>query len=218
MLLVTDSKTKRTILPRKFYNRSPEIVARALLGKLLTRRRKGERLTGRIVECEAYLGLSDPASHAFTGLSSYNAVLFGPPGFTDVYLIYGRYYCLNVSCLPDGEPGGVLIRALDPIEGMATMARLRGLPITASAKMLTGGPGRLCQALGITRGAHHDLDVTRARSVIQILDDGFRPKTVETTPRIGITKAVDQPLRFVMSGHDEARHTVKRATMKSKLK
>jgi len=218
MLLMTSSRLKQTILSRSFYNRSPEIVARALLGKVLMHRREGERLTGRIVECEAYLGLGDPASHAFTGLSSFNSVLFGPPGFTDVYLIYGRYYCLNVSCLPDGEPGGVLFRALDPIEGVATMARLRGLPPTASAKMLTGGPGRLCQALGITRAAHHDLDVTRARSVIQILDDGFRPKTVETTPRIGITKAVDQPLRFVMSGHDEARDSVKQATTKSKLK
>jgi DNA-3-methyladenine glycosylase len=177
-------------------------VARALLGKLLTHRREGERLTGRIVECEAYLGLEDPASHTFTGLSSYNAVLFGPPGFTDVYLIYGRYYCLNVSCLRDGEPGGVLIRALDPIEGMATMARLRGLPPTASAKMLTGGPGRLCQALGITRAEHHDIDVTRAGSVIQIFDDGFRPKAIETTPRIGINKAVDRHLRFVVSGDD----------------
>jgi 3-methyladenine DNA glycosylase Mpg len=83
-----------------------EVVARALLGKLLTHRREGERLTGRIIEAEAYLGLSDPASHTFTGLSSYNAVLFGPPGYADVYLIYGRYYCLNVSCLPDGEPWG----------------------------------------------------------------------------------------------------------------
>src|ERR1700746_1886587 len=97
-------RSKEMILLRKFYNRSPEIVARALLGKLLIRHRGNQRLTGRIVECEAYLGLADPASHTFTGLSSYNAVLFGPPGFTDVYLIYGRYYCLNVSCLPDGEP------------------------------------------------------------------------------------------------------------------
>ena len=199
MLLVTASKTKRAILPRRFYNRSPEIVARALLGKLLSHRREGERLTGRIVECEAYLGLSDPASHAFTGLSSYNAVLFGPPGFTDVYLIYGRYYCLNVSCLPDGEPGGVLIRALDPIAGMATMARLRGLPITASPKMLTGGPGRLCQALGVTRAKDHGIDVTRADSRIQILNDGVRPERIEITPRIGISKAADLPLRFVLS-------------------
>jgi DNA-3-methyladenine glycosylase len=89
------------------------------------------------------------------GRSPYNDVLFGPPGYTDVYLIYGLHYCLNVSCLPDGEAGGVLIRALDPIEGIETMTRLRGLPETASSELLTGGPGRLCQALGIKRAPHH---------------------------------------------------------------
>ena len=195
---MTRHKSKSEILPRGFYNRSPEIVARALLGKLLTHHREGERLTGRIVETEAYLGLSDPASHTFTGLSSYNAVLFGPPGHADVYLIYGRYYCLNVSCLQDGEPGGVLLRAVDPIDGIETMARLRGLPSTASAKLLTGGPGRLCQAFGITRATHHGMDVTRKSSILQILDDGFRPKTVQVTPRIGIRKAADLPLRFLI--------------------
>ncbi len=102
---MTQTKSKPAVLPRSFYNRSPEVVARSCSANSSTHRREGERLTGRIIEAEAYLGLSDPASHTFTGLSSYNAVLFGPPGHADVYLIYGRYYCLNVSCLPDGEPG-----------------------------------------------------------------------------------------------------------------
>lgn len=187
-----------TLVPRSFYDRSPEIVARALLGKLLVCRHEGERLTGRITEVEAYLGLDDPASHTFTGLSAWNSVLFGPPGFTDVYLIYGMHYCLNFSCLPDGTPGGVLLRALEPLAGIATMARLRGVPETASAKVLTGGPGRLCQALGITRATHHNLDVTSRRSPIQVFDDGHHPAAVDVTPRIGIRKAADLPLRFVV--------------------
>ena len=105
---------------------------------------------------------------------------------------------MNVSCQPDGEPGGVLIRALDPIEGIATMACLRGLPETASAKQLTGGPGKLCQALDITRPRHNGLDVTSPKSILQIVDDGHRPETIDVTPRIGIRKAADLPLRFVI--------------------
>jgi DNA-3-methyladenine glycosylase len=198
MLRMNRAKARSKLLVRKFYERSPDEVARALLGKILVHDRQGERLAGRIAEAEAYLGLSDPASHAFTGLSPYNAVLFGPPGYADVYLIYGLHYCLNVSCLPDGKAGGVLIRAVDPMEGMATMARLRGLPEDASAKSLTGGPGRLCQAFGIDRATHHGIDVTRSVSSLQILDDGHRPKRVEVTARIGIRKAADQPLRFLV--------------------
>jgi DNA-3-methyladenine glycosylase len=197
---MTRTKSKGDVLPRSFYDRSPEVVARGLLGKILVHHREGERLSGRILEAEAYLGLNDPASHAFTGRSAFNDVLFGPPGHADVYLIYGLHYCFNVSCMPDGEPGGVLIRALDPIEGMATMRRLRGLPESASGKMLTGGPGRLCEALGITRAAHHGLDVTGKRSILQIVDDGYLPETIDVTPRIGIRKAVDEQLRFVVGG------------------
>ena len=190
--------SKPSVLPRSFYERSPEIVARALLGKILLVHRKGERLSGRITEAEAYLGLADPASHAFPGRSKFNDVLFGPPGYSDVFLIYGMYYCFNVSCHPDGVPGGVLFRALDPLEGMKTMADLRRVPHGSSAKVLTSGPGRLCQALGITRATHHDVDVTRRGSIIQIMDDGFHPQTIDVTPRIGIRKAADLPLRFVV--------------------
>ncbi len=118
------------LLPRRFYSRSPEIVARALLGKLLIRDLHGERLTARITEVEAYLGLTDPASHAYRGLTPNNVLLFGPPGRTHVYFIYGMYYCLNASAHLPGEAGGVLIRALDPIDGLETMADLRGLPPT----------------------------------------------------------------------------------------
>ena len=190
----------RTLLPRSFYNRSPELVARDLLGKIISHRYRGERLAGRIVEVEAYLGLTDPASHAFIGKTPRNAVLFGPPGVAYVYFIYGMHYCLNVSCLPDGEPGGVLFRALLPMEGLQTMARLRGLTADAKPQQLTGGPGRLCEALGISREAINGIDLTRKSSQLGIFDDGSHPPNIEVTPRIGLTKAADRPLRFIVTG------------------
>lgn len=186
------------ILKSDFFVRSPEIVAREMLGKVLVHHRKGERLSGRIIEVEAYLGLDDPASHAFRGRTSANAVLFGPPGVAYVYFIYGMHDCLNISCLPEGEPGGVLIRALTPVEGIATMARLRGLPENAKPQQLTGGPGKLCQALGITRATHNGMDVTKPGSSLHIEDHGNHPGRIEITPRIGISKAKEQPLRFLL--------------------
>jgi DNA-3-methyladenine glycosylase len=186
------------ILPRRFYLDSPEVVARHLLGKLIVRRLGRKRLIGRITEIEAYPGAGDPASHTFIGRTARNAVLFGPPGFTYVYFIYGMHYCLNFSCLPDGVPGGVLIRALDPIAGLETMAHLRGYATVPKPAMLTSGPGRLCQALDITRANANGLDVTRADSPLQVVDDGFRPPSILTTPRIGISKAADKPLRFLV--------------------
>ncbi len=170
------------LLPRRFYSRSPEIVARTLLGKLLIRDLRGERLTARIIEVEASLGLIDPASHAARGLTPSNAILFGPSGHVYVYFIYGMYYCLNVASHLPGEAGGVLIRALDPIDGLETMADLRVLPTTQNPNSLTGGPGRLCQALDITRKNSNGLDVTSPTSAIQIADDGHRPTNIQTTP------------------------------------
>jgi len=174
------------------------VVARKLLGKLVARDLNGERLTGRIIEAEAYLGSSDPASHTYGGKTARNAVLFGQPGFSYVYFIYGMHYCLNVSCRTQGEPGGVLIRALEPIAGLETMARLRGLSAPVKRKLLCSGPGRLCEALGIN-GADNGLDVTLADSRLQVLDDGSRPSSVLATPRIGISKAKNLPLRFVVT-------------------
>lgn len=190
-----------SILQRSFYERAPDVVARGLLGKLIVRELDGERLSGRIVEAEAYFGQQDPAAHAYNGRTARNAVLYGPPGFAYVYLIYGMYYCLNVSCEPDGEAGGVLIRALEPIEGLATMARLRKLQSKAKGQLLTSGPGRLCQALDITRAAHNGLDVTEASSCLRIEDDGYRVGSVGITPRIGIRHDVDRPARFIIDGN-----------------
>jgi DNA-3-methyladenine glycosylase len=198
-------RPRRTILPRSFYERSPEIVARALLGKLIGRRLASQRLIGRITETEAYLGEADPASHAYRGQSLRNAVLFGPAGRTYVYLIYGLHYCLNFSCHLVGRAGGVLIRALEPIEGVETMAKHRGLPKSSSARQLTGGPGRLCQAFQITRSRDEDVDVTRRSSPIHVIDDGQSSGKVVVTARIGLSKAVDLPLRFVLNPSEALR-------------
>jgi len=195
------SPSKVSLVPRSLYERTPDIVARALLGKLLVRELNGEHLIARIVEVEAYFGAEDPAAHAFVGQTARNAVLFGPPGFAYVYFIYGMYYCLNVSCEPEGQAGGVLIRALEPVAGLATMARLRKLPPNPKPQLLTSGPGRLCQALDITRAAHNGLDVTHASSCLRIEDDGHQPADVLVTPRIGIRHAVERPARYLIAGN-----------------
>jgi DNA-3-methyladenine glycosylase len=195
----------RNPLPREFYNRDPRVVSRQLLGKVLVRKEGRQFRTGRIVEVEAYLGAGDPASHSFAGRTQRNGVLFGPPGYAYVYFIYGTHYCLNVSCLPDGVAGGVLFRALEPLAGIAAMARSRGVSIartihsTRDLRALTSGPGRLAEAFDITRERDDGKDLTSARSDLFIADDGFRAGRILTTPRIGITKAAERPLRYVIA-------------------
>jgi DNA-3-methyladenine glycosylase len=184
-------------LGKAFFNRSPQVVARMLLGKVLRHKYRQTWLSGRIVEVEAYLGLDDPASHAFIGETKRSRILYGPSGIAYVYLVYGIHYCLNISCLPDRKPGGVLIRAIEPLAGVKTMARLRGVSEGASASRISGGPGRLCQALGISRRLSDGVHVNGQGSPIQVLNDGCRVSKVNVTPRIGIQKAAHLPLRFL---------------------
>jgi len=190
-------------LQRDFYDRDPRRVSRDLLGKLLVRRDGRKLRIARIVEVEAYLGQNDPAAHSFAGRTPRNAVLWGSPGVAYVYFIYGNHYCFNVSCLPDGEAGGVLFRALDPLAGIEEMARGRGLsPEEAKdLRKLTSGPGRLAEAFGITRARDNGKDLTTARSDLWIADDGAPRPRVKITPRIGITKAANRPLRFIVEGN-----------------
>ena len=187
-------------LPRNFYNAAPDLVARQLLGKIILRERNGEILAGRIVETEAYFGINDPAAHSAAGRTARNAVLFGPPGHAYVYFIYGVHYCLNVSCEPHGQAGCVLIRALDPIAGQERMMQNRGLSLHANGRTLTGGPGKLCSALGITR-AENGADMTSRKSDLRIVHDTCEQSEIVLTPRIGITKAADRPLRFHIRGN-----------------
>jgi DNA-3-methyladenine glycosylase len=194
------------VLSRDFFNRDPETVARELLGKLLIRREGQRLLAGRIVEDEAYLGENDPAAHAYAGPTPRNAVLFGPPGRAYVYFVYGNHYCLNVSCMPEGMGEGVLLRAMEPVFGLEAMARARRLDLGArlrisQLRLVSSGPGRMSEALGITRARDNDKDLTSRSSDLWFADDKYRPERIAATPRIGIKKAIEQPLRFVIAGN-----------------
>ena len=194
------------MLPRAFFEASPERVAPRLLGKLLVHKTGSGLLAGRIVEAEAYLGPHhdppDAAAHSYRGPTPRNRVLFGPAGHAYIYAIYGRYFCANVSCEAEGQAGCVLLRALEPVAGADQMARNRGLAAGAPARMLTSGPSRLCQALGLTRTSHNGLDLLDAASPLQLRDDGYPAGEVLVTARIGIHAAVDWPLRFALAGHN----------------
>jgi DNA-3-methyladenine glycosylase len=188
-------------IPRRFFLDPPEIVAPKILGKLLAHHTAHGWLAGRIVEVEAYLGphvtaTPDPSSHSFRGITARNRVMFGPPGISYVYFIYGMYFCMNVTCEPEGKAGAILIRALAPMLGLEQMAANRKLTSPAPEPKLTGGPGILCQALGITRPAHNGLDLLDPASPLQIQQDNWLPQKIDITPRIGIRHAADLPLRF----------------------
>lgn len=206
-------------LPRAFFEAAPDLVAPRLLGKLLVHETgsgpEACLLAGRIVEVEAYLGPHndppDPAAHAHRGPTPRNRVLFGHAGHAYVYAIYGRYFCMNVSCETEGRAGCVLIRALEPVPGadptaLERMARNRGIPPEMHFRgkmdrLLTSGPSRLCQALGLARATHNGLDLADPASALQLREDGFTVSEVLVTPRIGIKEAADWPLRFALPGH-----------------
>lgn len=202
-VLTAEEVGKLHPLPRSFYDRDPRKVSRDLLGKLLVRRDGKNVLAARIVEVEAYLGRNDPAAHSFAGRTARNAVLWGPPGMSYVYFIYGNHYCFNVSCLRDGKAGGVLFRALEPLVGIAEMARARRIQGSelADLRQLTSGPGRLAEAFEITRPRDNGKDLTSMDSDLWIADDGWSRPRVAITARIGITKAAEKPLRFIISGN-----------------
>src|SRR5271156_5525309 len=202
--LTIPSERLSKALPREFYDRDPRRVCRELLGKVLVRNGPRKYLAARIVEVEAYFGKTDGAAHSFAGRTPRNAVLFGPPGYAYVYFIYGNHYCLNVSCLPDGVAGGILFRAVEPLTGIEEMARLRNVSINSphDLRKLTSGPGRLAEAFGITRERDNDKDLTSASSDLFIADDGYRVRRILTTPRIGITKAAERPLRYIIAGNE----------------
>ena len=138
---------KLKLLPQSFYNREPDVVAQDLLGKLLIRKLDKETLIGRIVETEAYFGPEDPASRARRGKLPHNSMMWGPPGTLFIYMVHNNWL-LNVVTKEEGEPSAVLIRALEPLQGIETMKRLRG---KEDIKNLTNGPGKLTKALAITK-------------------------------------------------------------------
>ncbi|MGD0736255.1 MAG: DNA-3-methyladenine glycosylase [Terracidiphilus sp.] len=190
---------------RRWFEAPTELVAPRLLGKILVHRTRNGILAGRIVETEAYLGPHndppDPAAHTYRGPTPRNRVIFGPAGHAYVYAIYGRYFCMNITCEPDGIAGCVLVRALEPLSGLEQMARNRDLPPGAPPSQLTSGPSRLCQALGLTRSAHNGLNLLDPASPLQVRDDGYPVSEVLVTARIGIRHAVDWPMRFALPEH-----------------
>ncbi len=186
-------------IPRAFYARSALEVAPDLLGAILVRELDGQRLAGRIVEVEAYLGGEDAASHAFRGPTPRNRSMFGPPGHAYVYLIYGVHHCLNIVTGPEGDGQAVLIRALEPLEGIELIrVNRRGV----AHRQLTNGPGKLCQALAIDRRLDgHDLCLGETLW----LEPGPQPEeSICAGPRVGVRGddlALNRPWRFYLKGN-----------------
>ncbi|CAN5150527.1 DNA-3-methyladenine glycosylase [soil metagenome] len=188
------------VLPREFFDRDTESVARDLLGAVIECRTAEGTAAGIIVETEAYLGEHDPACHAAAGRTRRTAPLYGVPGSAYVYFIYGMYWCVNAVTRAEGLPSAVLIRALEPVHGLELMRRRR--PRARRDTDLCNGPGKLCLALGIGP-EHNGLPMQklplRLRSGI-----GVNDADVAVTPRIGITRAAEWPLRWVLRGNPHA--------------
>lgn len=181
------------ILKRDFYERSTVEVARDLLGKVLVH----GPVAGIIVEAEAYLGGDDLAAHSSRGITPRTRVIFGPPGHAYVYAIYGMYDCLNLVAEPEGKPGCVLLRAVEPAMGIELMQQRR--PAAKKLEELASGPAKLTMAMGITR-ALYGADVTRGSLVVR---EPAEPRVVDVqvTPRINVNVCADWPLRFIVRGN-----------------
>jgi DNA-3-methyladenine glycosylase len=183
-------------LPVTFFRRPSDVVARALLGMVVVSRVRGTLTAGRIVETEAYLGTGDPAAHAYQHrIHAGNASLYEAPGTWYVYRSYGIHWCANMVCLGPEAGAAVLLRALEPVAGIPVMRRRRG---GRPDRQLAAGPGRLTAALGVTRSL--DGKGMAAAPVIITRGPGVPDRDVGVTPRVGITKAADWPLRYVIAG------------------
>jgi DNA-3-methyladenine glycosylase len=183
------------ILPQDFYERETEIVAREMLGTVLECRTREGLASGIVVETEAYLGEHDLACHAAAGRTRRTEHLYGPPGVSYVYFIYGMYWCFNAVTRAEGSPSAVLVRALEPLDGISLMHVRR--PHVRNEVELTNGPGKLCTALGIT-GSMTGTSLQRYPLVVRRGEPVPEDK-VEITARIGITKSADWPLRWIVA-------------------
>jgi DNA-3-methyladenine glycosylase len=181
--------------PLRFYDRETEAVARDLLGSVLRCETEDGVASGRIVETEAYLGEHDPACHAVAGNTNRTKWLYGKPGIAYVYFIYGMHWCFNAVTRAEGMPSAVLVRALEPLDGIELMRERR--PRARTDVQLTNGPGKLCSALGIS-GAHNGMPLNDSRITI-LRGTAVPDRQVRVTPRIGITHAADWPLRWFIA-------------------
>ena len=189
------------VLPREFYLEPTPFVARSLRGKIVVVTGAPEPVAGRIVEAEAYLGARDPASHAYRGKTARNASMFGDAGHAYVYFSYGVHWMLNFVTQPAGVGEAVLIRAIEPVAGIEAMRVAAGAGTGLPDYRLANGPGKLARALGITRARHDGVDLCDPRGGICVCDDGstISDSAVTTSRRIGISSAVESPLRFYVT-------------------
>jgi len=189
------SYAELTPIPRHFYDGCTIEVAKALLGKVLVHRTSEGIIAGRIVETEAYLS-NDPACHACRGKTKRNAAMFARGGHAYVYFTYGMHFCFNVVTGPEGVGEAVLVRAVEPLQGIDIMVRKRA---TEDIRNLTNGPAKLTEAFGIDR-RHNGLDLTA--SELFIADDGYEPEEIISTTRVGIRAAADKPWRFYIADNE----------------
>ncbi len=182
-------------LGRSFFSRYTPDVARDLLGCLLVRKAGKNVISGKIVEVEAYRGSDDPASHSFRGVTKRNSLMFGEAGRVYVFLSYGNHWCLNFTTEGEGQPGAVLVRALEPVEGTAQMKRNRGVE---ELSRLTNGPGKLTKALAIGKEFNGEDVVTSKRLYVLGSEE---PVKAEVSERIGISRARERQWRFFVQGN-----------------
>ncbi|MCD6371390.1 MAG: DNA-3-methyladenine glycosylase [Candidatus Aenigmarchaeota archaeon] len=186
------------VIKQKFYERSPEIVAKELLGKLLVRKYKGKIISGMIVETEAYFGSNDPASRAFKGKNKISELMFDEPGRALIYMVHANWL-LNITCLPKGIPGAVLIRAIEPIEGVEIMKKLRKV---SKLKELTNGPGKLTKALAIGKSLHGVYVFKKSSPLIIITFKNFDETQIGRSKRIGVKVDLEKPFRFFVKENE----------------
>jgi len=184
------------MLPRDFYGRDPALVAGDLLGKVLVRRMGSEALSGKIVETEAYYGGGDPASRAYRGKKRFNEVMFGEPGRAFIYMVH-TWWLLNVVAHREGEVGAVLIRALEPLDGIGGMRENRG---RSDAHDLTTGPGKLTRALAVTKELN-GIDITRDDGPLTVVEGTGEGFEIGSSHRIGVRRDLPQELRFFIRGN-----------------
>lgn len=193
------SRAGLRVVGRRVYRRDARFVAPELLNKVLVR---DDGRAARIVEVEAYAGADDPGSHAFSGPTPRNATMFGPPGLLYVYFTYGMHFCANAVCGDEGTATAVLLRAAAPLAGLDLMHEARG-PTARRTRDLCSGPGKLCQAFGLTR-EHDGVDLTGGAGVVpvRIVDDGTPPPANPgVSVRIGLRAGSDLPWRFYLRGN-----------------
>jgi len=184
-------------LKRDFFDRNTVVVAKELLGKILVRKVNGKKVSGMIVETEAYRGDKDAGSHAYKKITPRNKIMFGPPGYSYVYFCYGNHYLLNIVTEGKGSPGAVLIRALEPLSNLKEMIKRRKI---VDKYKLTNGPGKLTQAFAIRKN-ENGMDIIKSRELFIVDSNNVRKFKIISTSRVGIKQGTEKKWRFYIKGN-----------------